>query len=290
MTIVPTVVDRRHQDEEVLFICDFSPPRGSDPQLLEAVRQLDADFISVAYNPGRSTRVNSVFGAYWINENTGKDVVFTVATRDMNKVAIQSLLLGAALLGLENVVVVKGDDFTARDLASVTAVNDYRPTELVSSIGSLNEGLDYKGGKLRSPTGFCVGAVIDLGHDTAAEMRLTRRKAEAGAQFFLLQALFDPQPLKEFLASYSERYGEELSAPIFCGVQIMAPEGIVLGDVPSWVTQDMEKGRPGDEVALQVLQGFLDEGFRSVYLVPPILRGGRRDYATAQRVIEAVKG
>lgn len=285
-----TIVETRAQDEAaVLFICDFSPPRGPDPRLLEPARHLDADFISVAYNPGRSIRVNSAFAAYWIREHTGRDVVFSLATRDMNKLAAQSLLLGADLLGLENVVALKGDAFTERDLAAVKPVDDFRPTGLVSSIRSMNEGIDFKGAKLRSPTGFCVGATIDLGHQIEGETRLTRRKVEAGAQFFLLQALFDPLRLKEFLAGYAQRYGEGIGAPVFCGVQVMTEDSLVFGEVPRWVTDDLDRGRSGEDIALQVLQNYVDEGFRSIYLVPPIMRGGRRDYEAAQRVIKAFR-
>jgi len=285
------VVDKRAQDPNaILFICDFSPPRGADPKLLAPAHDLDADFISVAYNPGKSTRVNSAFGALWIKENAGRDVLFTLATRDMNKVAVQSLLLGAALLGLENVLVVKGDSFTERELSAVKSVDDFKPTELLSSIVAMNNGRDFKGGKLRSPTDFCVGAPIDLAHGVRRETRLTRKKVEAGAEFFLMQPLFDPQRLHDFLSGYEREYGEPLSAPVFCGLQVMAPDSIVFGDIPEWVTRDLSGGRPGEEIAAQVLRDFVAEGLRSVYLVPPIMRGGRRDYKAAQRVIEMFRG
>ena len=285
-----TVVERRAQDDQsVLFICDFSPPRAPDPALLEPASRLDADFVSVAYNPGKSTRVNSAFGAHWIKENTGKDVVFTLATRDMNKIATQSLLLGASLVGLENLVVVMGDEFTERELAATKAVDDFSPTELVRSVRSMNEGVDYKGGKLRSPTSFCVGASIDLGLDLEHQISLTRRKLEAGAQFFLLQALFEPQRLTDFIDAYAERYGEALAAPVFCGVQVMTEDSLVFGHLPDWVTGGLERGRSGEEIALELLEQFVERGFRSIYLVPPILRGGRRGYEAAQRVIERAR-
>ena len=285
------VIERRAQNEDaVLFICDFSPPRGPDSELLEPARAIAADFISVAYNPGRSVRVTSALAAQWIRQDTGKDVVFTLATRDMNRVAAQSLLLGADLLGLENVVAVRGDEFTKRDLALTRAVHDFKTTELLGSIVAMNEGLDYKGLKLRSPTSFCIGATIDLGHELERETRLTRRKVEAGAQFFLLQSVYDHVPVTQFLAGYAARYGEELSAPVFCGVQVLTSEGIVFGDIPDWVTDDLEKGRPGDEIAVEIIKELVDNGFRSIYLIPPILRGGRRDYEAAQRVLEAFKG
>ena len=96
-----TIAEKRDQDRDaVVFICDFSPPRGSDPALLEGAQQIGADFISVAYNPGKSTRVNSTLAASWIQANAAQDVLFALATRDMNKVAAESLLLGADLMGL----------------------------------------------------------------------------------------------------------------------------------------------------------------------------------------------
>ena len=285
------VVVRRAEDEdEVLILCDFSPTRGGDPELMAPALRLGADFISVAYNPGRSVRVASAFGALWVKQAGSADVVFTVGTRDMNKVALQSLLLGAALHGLENVVVVKGDAFRAPELDAVKPVDDFTPTGLIASIAQLNAGLDFKGRRLRAPTDLCVGAAIDLGHDPERELALTRRKVEAGAQFFLLQPLFDPLRVVDLLGRYERRYGEPLSQPIFCGVQVMAPGGVVFGEVPEWVVRDMDRGRQGYDIAVEVLQGFVERGFRSIYLVPPVLRGGRRDYEAARRVIETVKG
>ncbi len=286
-----SIVERRaHDPDAVLFVCDFSPPRGTDPKLLEPAARLQADYISVAYNPGKSIRLNSVIAAYWIREHTGREVLFSLATRDMNKIAVQSLLLGAGLLGLENVVILKGDDLTERELSTLKAVDDFKPTELVAGIGSMNQGLDFRGAKLRAPTNFCVGATIDLGHELERETTLTRRKVESGAEFFLLQSLFDPDPLKAFLGGYQSKYGEELSAPIFCGIQVMTPDSLVFGPVPEWVTRDLDRGRSGEDIALEVLGRFVDESFRSIYLVSPIMRGGRRDYESTQRVIEAFRG
>jgi hypothetical protein len=208
----------------------------------------------------------------------------------MNKVAAESLLLGADLMGLHNVLVVGGDPFTERELASVRAVNDFKPTGLLGAIGSMNQGLDYRGRKLRSPTNLCAGAAIDLAHDLERETRLTRRKAEAGAAFFLMQPIFDPKRLSDFLEGYEHAYGEPLSPPIFCGLQVMAPDSIVFGDIPECVTEDLSRGRTGSDIASQLLEVFLAAGIRSIYLVPPIMKGGRRDYEAAASVIQSYRG
>jgi len=284
---VATVIEKRAEDpNEVLFVADFSPPRGTDPALLEDARHLDADFIAVAYNPGKSARVNSAFTASWIKQQTGKDVTFSLSTRDMNRVAIQSMLMGAELAGLENVVVLKGDTFTEKELSITKAVDDYKPTELIAAISAMNEGADYKGLKLRNPTNLCVGATIDLGFGIEKQVPLTRKKVLAGAQYFLLQAFFYPGRLVEFIAAYEQRYGEPLTAPVFSGVQVMTPETLVFGDVPQWVTDDLAKGISGVDIALRVLDQHVAAGFNSIYLVAPILKAGRRDYEAAQQVIE----
>ena len=285
-----SVVARYAQaSDRAIFICDFSPPRGGDPELLEPARGLSADFISVAYNPGKSVRVTSAAAAHWIKTNTSADVIFTMATRDMNKLAIQSLLLGAQLLGLENLVVVKGDEFNARDLSVVAGVDDYTPTGLIRAVAEMNEGVDFKGLKLRTATRFCIGATFDLGRDAAREIALTSAKGEAGADFFLSQPTFSPEEPSRFLDAYGERYAEKFGLPVFHGIQVMSEESIVFGNVPQWVTDDLGRGRPGMEIALQVIEEFREAGFRSFYLVPPILRGGRRDYAAAQAVLQTFR-
>ena len=286
-----TIIEHRLRDpESVLFVADFSPPRGTDPALLQGARYLDADYISVNYSPGKSARVNSAFAAAWIKRNTGKEVMFSLSTRDMNRVAAQSLLMGAEMMGLENVVVLKGDSFTEKELTITKPVDDYLPTGLIREISDMNRGIDYKGLKLNNPTSFCIGATIDLGRDMGRQIVLTRKKVEAGAQFFLLQALFSPERLTEFLERYADRYGDELAALVCCGVQVVVEDGITFGDPPDWVTSALRKGRSGEDVAVDVASRYLDAGHRSLYLLAPVHRGGRRDYAACQRVIERVRG
>ena len=268
------------------FICDFSPPRSGS--VAEARRaDIPADFISVAYNPGRAVRANSAMLAAAIQRETGKEVVFTVATRDMNRLALQSLLLGAQMLGLENVVVVQGDRFDNRDRA-LLAVNGYRPTELIAAIKAMNEGVDFRGSSLRQPTDFCVGATFDLGRDIDTEAELTARKVEAGADFLMSQPIFDPDDALRFRESYEGHSGAALAVPVFWGLQILEPDGVLFSSVPDAVRQELEGGRSGVDIALELYGRFRAAGLRDVYLVPPIRRGGARDYAAAREFLGRV--
>jgi 5,10-methylenetetrahydrofolate reductase len=271
------------------FICDFSPPREGSPELVTQANIIDADFISVAYNPGRAVRVNSVMLAAAIKQQAGKDVAFTLATRDMNKLALQSQLLGAQLLGLENVIVVRGDPFTERDLARVKNVDDFSSTGLIAAIAAMNQGVDFRDSRLRAPADFCIGATADLGRGIQKEARLAYRKAQAGAQFFITQPIFDLAEAERFQDAYSSAASAPLALPVFFGLQILEQDGVIFSSVLERIREELAGGRPGVEIALELYQRFQERGLHNVYLVPPIRRGGARNYTAAHELLAAVK-
>jgi 5,10-methylenetetrahydrofolate reductase len=267
------------------FMCDFSPPRYGIAELLAPAADLDVEFLSVAYNPGKSVRINSAMLAVGLQKYFGKSVVFTLATRDMNKLAIQSLLLGARLLGLQNVIAVQGDPFSERDLTQVKHVGDFTTTTLIAAIRKMNLGEDYRGRELGGTTDFCVGATVDLGGGIQGEARLARRKALAGAEFFVTQPIFNVADVTRFSDAYSAIAGEPLTLPMFVGLQVMEPGSIIFSSVPSAVREELAQGRSGVEMALELYNSFQEHGIHNVYIVPSIWRGGRRNYAAAQEVL-----
>ncbi|PZC47337.1 MAG: 5,10-methylenetetrahydrofolate reductase [Chloroflexi bacterium] len=207
----------------------------------------------------------------------------------MNRLALQSQLLGAQALGLENVVVVGGDPFIEGERGAAQAVDDFTPTEFIASISAMNEGIDYKGIKLPVPTDFCIGATVDLGRDLVVEAPLAHRKVEAGAHFLMTQTLFDPAQATQFLEAYARLSGAELAVPVFWGLPVLDKEGLTFGDVPEDMANDLKKERAGSEIALDLLKAFLDRGMNRFYVVPPILKGGRRGYEQARQVVEAAR-
>jgi 5,10-methylenetetrahydrofolate reductase len=279
-----TVIDRYHAPSgRHVVLSDFTPPRSGDASALDAIRDLPADFISVAYNPGKLVRADSVTAAYLIKERCGKDVVFNLAPRDMNKIALQSRLLGAQMLGLENVVVLQGDPLTERELGvGVTQSEDYTTCGLIESIQAMNGGNDYRGAALRGATSLCVGATIDLSRGLEAEARLAARKSTAGAQFFITQPIYDVSDALAFLDTFQRVNGSELGAPVFWGLHIAVKDGVTFDTIPEHVQRDLERGRSGVDIAQELMRSFEEAGFRGVYLVPPILRGGARDYDAAK--------
>ena len=270
------------------IICDFSPPRSGDPSVLQQA-DINADFISVAYNPGRAVRVNSAMLAAAIKDRTGKQVLFTMATRDMNKLALQSQMLGAQLLGLENVVVVAGDPFSQKDRTLVKEAGDIRPTGLIAAINEMNTGVDFRESPLRSATDFCIGASLDLGRGIKREAELAYRKARAGAHFFISQPIFDVSDAARFRDAYATAAGEALNLPVFFGLQVLEQDGVIFSSVPEKVRKELDQGRSGVEIALEMYRAFQESGLHNVYLVPPIRRGGARNYDAAGEVLAAAR-
>ncbi len=259
------------------FICDYSPPRSG--RLSDAPNPPErADFISAAYNPGRAVRVNSMAIATALRHHYAVNPIFTLAARDMNRLALESLLLGAQALSLENVIALAGDPFDPQDAAA--PVNDYRATELIAAIANLNHGMDYRGRNLRAPTDFCIGAVADLGKGIEAEARLSLRKIAAGAQFLITQPIYDPTDA----ARFADACGG-LPISVFYGIALMEPGGVSFAAVPQWVNDDLAAGRSGVDIALQTWSALRAAGTNDCYLVPPIRRSGARNYQAAREFL-----
>jgi hypothetical protein len=100
--------------------------------------------------------------------------------------------------------------------------------------------------------------------------------------------MYDLTLRQRFLDNYKQRVGEPLTLPMFWGLQVLNKDGIVLGNVPAKIRQELDGGRPGSDIASELLQSYIAEGIRGVYLVPPILLGGGRNYDAAQQVLASV--
>jgi len=266
--------------------CDFSPPRGGTSDLMSEALSLTPDMFLVAYSPGKSVRTNPVAAAHWISKNTGREAAFMLATRDMNKNALQSILLGAQLLGLDNIVSVMGDKFETSERKIQKSVYDFSSTEFIESIKEMNNRLDFKKRVLRNPTQFCVGGAIDLSREWGSEISLTEKKVNAGADFFISQPSFDALRPRNFLEQYREYTGVSLGRPVLWGIQMMVRDSISFAAVPDSLQKDLDLGRSGFEIALETIQIHRENGFESFYLVPPVFKGGRRDYESAQALLD----
>lgn len=277
-------------DNSPVTICDISPPRGADAGALADAAGVRADFLCVAYAPGQSVRLGSALSAAILIRDFGRRAAFNLATRDMNRITIQSALLDAAALGADNVVALRGDPISERDSRRVSQVNDYTTTTLLRDIRRMNGGRDFRGRRLIAPTSFRPGATADLSNPLEREAALAANKARAGAEFILCQSAFDPARTLRFQDILKTALADRPDdmPRLFAGVQIPSAEGRVFGDFPERSLAELRAGRAGLDIATENAAALWDAGFRLFYIIPPILANGERDYEAANRLLEGL--
>ena len=153
----------------------------------------------------------------------------------------------------------------------------------------MNQGTDFRGRKLDSPTDFCIGATADPGQDPRRQAALAHRKVSAGASFLVTQPVYDPKYAAGFLEAYEEFAGGPCRAPVYWGLQMLEEGGVAFGPVPARLQKELEAGRSGVDLALEVYSLFLESSMSNVYLLPSILRGGARGYEATQEFLAAAR-
>lgn len=269
-------------------ITDVSPPRGPDSDLLTPITAMRPDAFVVAYAPGRAVRADPVAVATLLTQQSGIPAIPTIATRDVNALAFSNSLVGMAMLGIPGVLILGGDRFGPRDLGRVAAVGQVIPSEGVRIAAQLRNGKDFRGTTLVSPLNLAVGAAVDLNRGLDREVPLTKRKVEAGADFLLLQPVYEPEVLATFRNQYAAQ-SETPLPPVFVGIEIPMLGGVTFASQPEWMRSSLETGKSGAVIALELARRYFAAGERYFYVVPPIAKGGVRDYEAAIPLIERIK-
>ena len=276
----------KESGKKPFFVCDVSPPRLGMSDSISGLLELDPDMFSVSYNPGRSTIMNSVIAATWLQTQTGIETMFTLATRDMNKLALQSLMLGAQFNSLNNVVIVQGDKFSEEEALLACEINDFTPTEMIKATTNMNSRKDFRGRYIHEPTDFLIGAVFDLNKPWERESYLVGQKIKAGADFLIAQPFYDIENAQKFMDYYLEVHDQPLDLPIFWGLQMLEKGSGSFCEVPAEISESIDRGISTVELATQFIEKFQQLGIGSFYLIPPFFKGGRRSYLAAQTLLE----
>lgn len=179
---------------EFVVTGEVAPPRGTDLAGMHASVDLLAPHchaLNVTDNQGASLHLSSLAASKAILDR-GIEPIFQQTCRDRNRLALQSDLLAAWSFGLENVLVVTGDDPRAGDHPDAKGVFDMDSTQLTKVIVGMNDGRDMIGRDLKGGTGFYIGgAMFPEAEPWDVQLARTEQKIEAGIRFFQTQAVFD---------------------------------------------------------------------------------------------------
>ena len=198
---------------------EVGPPKGVDIQeMLETVELMRGrvDAINVTDQQSSAMRLGSLAICHLIKEK-GLEPVFQITCRDRNRIALQSDLLSAYVLGIENILCLTGDYVSLGDHPQAKPVFDLDSVSLLLTAKELEQGRDLAGKELMGAPNFCLGAVVPPGADPIEPQIIKmEKKVKAGAQFFQTQAVYEPEKFKEFMKAVAY-----LNVPVLVGIVLL---------------------------------------------------------------------
>jgi methylenetetrahydrofolate reductase (NADPH) len=250
---------------------EVGPLKGTDTTEIEEVAELlrgKVDAANVTDQQSSVVRLGSLVVCHLLKEK-GLDPVFQITCRDRNRLALQSDLLSAYVLGIENVLAITGDLPVLGDHPQAKPVYDLDSVQLLWAIKRLNEGFDMVGNELKGKPNFFPGAVVNPGADTQAALELQlikmEKKIEVGARFFQTQAIYDPDAFAKFM-----KKAEGFGVPVLAGIIPLKSAGMarfmnknVAGVfVPEELIEKMaaaeDKAQVGIEIAADLVRQLKD--------------------------------
>ena len=203
---------------EFVTMVEIVPPKGTDIRKeVEGARFLKSvgvDAVNIPDSPRASARMSNQALSLLIQREAGIDAILHYTCRDRNVLCIQSDLLGAAAVGIRNLICITGDPPKMGNYPDATAVFDVDAIGLVNIVRSLNQGLDLGGNPIGTGTGFVIGVGANPGlTDLDEEIRRFEYKVEAGAEYAVTQPVFDLRLLENFLKRI-----EHCRIPVVAGI------------------------------------------------------------------------
>lgn len=203
---------------EFVTSVEVLPPKGCDAQkTLDSIRLLKnagVDGVNIPDGPRAQTRMSAQATAVLVEREIGIEAVLHYCCRDRNLLGMMSDLLGAAALGLHNLLIITGDPPKMGPYPDATAVFDIDSIGLTNMVNKLNHGLDLGNNPIGKPTAFSIGVGVNPGAvNLEEEIRRFEWKVEAGAEYAITQPVFDTEQLRTFLEKISH-----VKIPIIAGI------------------------------------------------------------------------
>ena len=197
---------------------EVAPPKGID---LQNVLDVAAAFsgvtaVNVTDNQGANMRMCPLVVAGKLAD-AGIEPILQLTCRDRNRMALQSDILGAAALGIENLLLLSGDHARFGDHPEARSVFDLDSVQLLQAVNDLQQGTDMAGRKLEGiPTFFSGAAVSPESEPFELMFQKFRKKIDSGARFFQSQAVFDGERFRRFMAE-----ANDAGTPVLAGILLL---------------------------------------------------------------------
>ena len=200
---------------------ECGPPRGADPEIIRKKGNLLkglVDAVNVTDNQTSIVRMSSLSSCL-ILKDMGFDPIWQVVCRDRNRIAIQSDILGAAALGINNILCLSGDHQSFGDNPKAKNVYDIDSIQLINTVKGLRDDGKFLGGDdVKGKPALFIGAAENPFGDPF-EIRAMRlgKKVKAGCDFIQTQGIYNVEKFTKWMEMVRERGLHEKCA-ILAGV------------------------------------------------------------------------
>lgn len=231
---------------------ECGPPRGSDPEVITKKAEMikdHVDAINITDNQTSVTRMCSLVACIRL-KLMGLEPVLQMVTRDRNRIALQSDILGAASYDIHNILCLSGDHQSFGDCAQGQNVHDLDSMQLIQAVRHMrDEGKFLGGGDIERPPNMFVGAAANPFADPF-EIRVPRlaKKIAAGVEFIQTQCIYNMDKFELWLKMAGDR-GLLEKVYILAGVTPFKTAGMA---------KYMKKRVPGMEVPDELIKRMAD--------------------------------
>jgi 5,10-methylenetetrahydrofolate reductase len=244
---------------------EIGPPKGVDiHEMLENAELMrgKVDAINVTDQQSSVMSLGSLAVSRLLKEK-GLEPVFQMTCRDRNRIALQSDLLSAYVLGIENVLCLTGDFVALGDHPQAKGVFDLDSVSLLLTARQMESGKDLAGNELKGAPHFCLGAcVTPVADPLEPQIIKMEKKVKAGAQFFQTQAVYEPEKFEEFMKAVAY-----LNVPVLMGIVLLHSASMarfmnknVAGvHVPDNLITEMEKAENRARKSIEIAARLIKE-------------------------------
>jgi methylenetetrahydrofolate reductase (NADPH) len=231
---------------------ECGPPRGSDPEVIAAKAKLlknHVDAINVTDNQTSMTRMCSLAACIRL-KLLGLEPILQMVTRDRNRIAIQSDILGGASFDIHNILCLSGDHQSFGDCSKGQNVHDIDSMQLIQTVRHMrDEGKFLGGDEIKRPPQMFVGAAANPFADPY-EIRVPRlaKKVAAGAEFIQTQCIYNLDKFEDWMKKVCDR-GLPEKVAILAGLTPMKSVGMA---------RYMKNRVPGMDVPDEIVKRLAD--------------------------------
>ena len=204
------------KQKSFIITAELPPPKGTSIQkmtgIARSVRGM-VDGINITDNQRSIMRMSALAFSHLIKD-TGNEPIMQICCRDRNRIALQSDILGAAALNINNLCIMTGDHTTLGDHPEAKPVFDIDSIQLMLMVRNMENGKTLSGKGLVSKPSFSLGGVVNpFAEPFDFQLIKLKKKVQAGAEFFQTQPFFDLESILNFLEAV-----EDIKAKFLIGI------------------------------------------------------------------------